>query len=293
MKTRNHLKAWIIFSVYLIATCALLLWGYSVQKPAVEQQEFPFTITYAYQGQMETISGVYVAEYCRDAKYIGDHSMAWFGYIKDHNRLELDYYRVLDFGDRLFSINLNINPGYLMGDPAYAGMVCQPTGQYNCSDDMEEYIVTDPAELEKLGFTVVDWSYPLPIENTFSFGGISLSGEGTVYTTAIAIAALLACMFLIRKDPKTVYSNLDRFGIVLNLLIAIIAFPFILIVSALSEIVADASICQQILYFTPALTALGIAASLTLRRLGYRRIGFGIKFVGLVIFALCVLIESL
>lgn len=289
MKTRNYLKAWIIFGVYVTVTCALLLFGYSVQKPAVERQEFPFSINYAYQGKNETISGVYVAEYSQDAKYIGDNAIAWFGYIKDHDRLSLDYYRVVEFEDEVFSVNLNMSPGHLMGDPAYAGFVCQPTAQYNSFDGTNETVITDPAELEKMDFSIIGWSYPEPIENTFSFGGFCLSSEGTIYTAVIAVAALLACMILIRKDPKLVYGHLDRFSIVLNLLIAIVAFPFILIVSALSEIVADASVCQQILYFTPALTVLGIAASLTLRRLGYRRAGFWCGFVGPAIFALLML----
>ena len=67
MKTDNRLKAWIIFGAYIAATCALLIFGYSVQTPAVKQQEFPFTITYTYQGTTDTISDIYVAEYVREA----------------------------------------------------------------------------------------------------------------------------------------------------------------------------------------------------------------------------------
>ena len=63
MKTKNHLKAWIIFGVYLTVTCALLLIGYSVKKPAVKRQEFPFTISYTYQGKNETISDEFHKEW--------------------------------------------------------------------------------------------------------------------------------------------------------------------------------------------------------------------------------------
>ena len=71
MNTKNLKKARVILVVYLIATLALVLFGYSVQKPKVARQEFPFTVTYSYQGETKTISDVYVGEYVRKAKYLG------------------------------------------------------------------------------------------------------------------------------------------------------------------------------------------------------------------------------
>lgn len=293
MKTKNHLKAWMILGVYLTATCILLLLGYSVKKPAVKRQEFPFTITYSYQGKTETISDVYVAEYVRDAKYIGDDSLLWSGHIKDHDMRTYDYYTIADLEGQLFSINLNMTPGYLMGDPRYADYTCEPTAQYNGFDGVDEIVITDPAELAQMGFSMMSWTYPEPIENMFSFGGISLSSEASAYTAALAVLALLAGMILIRKDPELKYGRLDKVSIVLSFAVAIYAFPFILIVSMLSEIVADASIGQQILYLTPALTALGLSASITLRRLGKKVAGFYIQFAGPAIFALFVLFGSI
>ena len=292
MNTKNLKKAKIIFVIYLIATLALLFLGYSVQKPKVAQQEFPFTITYSYQGETQTISDVYLGEYVRSAKYLGDDSLAWYGYIKDHNRLESDFYRIGEINGQAFSINLNIEPGYLMGDPKFAGSVCQPTGVCHSFDGTNEITVTDPAELEKLGFSIVNWEYPKPIENAFSFGGISLSSEATIYTAAIAVLALLACMILIKKDKELTYGTLDKISILLNILVIVIGFPFILIVSSLSEILAEVSSIQQLLYFSPALTVIGIAASVTLRRMGHKNLGFLIQFAGPVVFALSILIEN-
>ena len=117
MNVKNLRKAKIILAVYLLATLTLLLLGYSVRKPEVTQQEFPFTVTYSYQGETKTISDVFVGEYVRTAKYLGDDSVIWYGYIQEHNRLESDFYRVGETGGQAFSINLNLEPGYLMGDP--------------------------------------------------------------------------------------------------------------------------------------------------------------------------------
>lgn len=292
MRTKNLKRAKYILIVYLIATLALLLLGYSVRGPRVARQEFPFTITYSYQGETKTISDVYVGEYVRRAKYIGDDSVGWYGYIQDHNRLESDFYRVAEIDGQVFSINLNLEPGYLMGDPAYAGSVCQPTGVYLGFDGTNEITVTDPVQLAGLGLVIVSWEYPEPIANSFSFGGLSLSSEATIYTAIIAIAALLACLILVKRDKEIVYGKMDKAAIMLNFLITIVVFPFIFMVSVLSEIIADDSIWQQILYLTPALTILGVAASVAMRRCGYKKSLF-VQFVGPILFALGILIVPL
>lgn len=290
---KNIRKAWIILSIYLAATCALLVFGYRVQKPAVKRQEFPFTITYCYDNQTQTISDVFVAEYAPDAKYIGEDAIGWYGYIKDHDIMQNDFYRIAETETQFFGININIEPGYLMGDPKYAGSECAPSLVYHGFDGTEDIAVTDPAELKQLGFSLVSWEYPEPIENRFSNSGLSLSSEATIYTTAIAVVAMLVCVILIRRDPKHTYGTLENISIFLNFLMVFVAFPYILVASALSEIIADASFLQQILYLTPALTAIGVGASVTLRRMGYKKISFWIQFAGPVTFLPLLLLTCL
>ena len=290
MKRKNQRRAMLILGIYLLATCVLVLSCYCVQTPAVQQQEFPFTITYSYQGRTQTISDVYVAEYVRAPKYIGDDTISWYGYIKDRNRLEADFYRVAETPDGVLSINLNIEPGYIMGDPRYAGTLCQPAGVYQSSD---EDTVTDPARLEQMGLVILGWEYPYPTVNSFSFGGVSLSSEATILTSVLAAAALAACMIVIKKRAKLKYGTLDKINTVFNFIVTIVAFPIILVTCALSEIVADASAMQQLLYLAPALTVLGVAASVTLRRMGYKWLSFAVQFVGPVVFRLILMLETL
>ena len=256
-------------------------------------QEFPFTITYTYRGSTRTIEEVYVAEYCRTDQYIGDDDITWYGYVRDWNRLESGYCRVVEEAGRTFSINLNIEPGYLMGDPDYADAVIAPTGVSFDTTVDSDMGLTDPAELEKLGFTIDSFDYPEPIENSFRWGGISLSSQATMFTAALSAAALVACLILIRREPGVTYGILDKLSIGLNFLVAIIAFPFILITSVLSEILSDATAWQQLLYLAPAITVLGIAASVVLRRMGHKAFGFVIQFIGPVVFALTVWIEGI
>ena len=293
MKMDKSRKALLILGIYLLATLALLFGGYSVREPAVKMQEFPFTITYTYRGSTRTIEEVYVAEYSRNDQYIGDDDITWYGYVRDWNRLESDYCRVVEEEGRTFFINLNIEPGYLMGDPDYADAVIAPSGVSFDTTVDSDMGLTDPEELEKLGFTIDGYDYPEPIENRFRWGGISLSSQATMFTAALSAAALVACLILIRREPGVTYGILDKLSIGLNFLVAIIAFPFILITSVLSEILSDATAWQQLLYLAPAITVLGIAASVVLRRMGHKVVSFVIQFLGPVIFALTVWIEGI
>ena len=286
MKRQIPRAAWIILALHLSATALLLCFGYGIQKPAVQKQEFPFTITYTYQGQQQTISEVYVAEYSPFAKYLGDRPLAWFGYRLDQDRLESDFIRIAQNDTHAFSIDLNLEPGWLMGDLADAD--CAPSGLAIRLEDGTR--ITDPEALEQLGFRLEGWTYPQPIENRFSFGGFSLSSEAVLYTSAIAIVSLVLCLIFVKKDRTQMGGALNKLGIALELLVIAVAFPFMLILSTLSEILGDTSVLQQLLYLSPALTVTGVGASMVLRRRGYALPGLLMLLIGPVLFALAVLI---
>lgn len=288
MKKQIPRAAWIILALHLSATALLLCFGYGIQKPAVQKQEFPFTITYTYQGQQQTISEVYVAEYSPFAKYLGDRPLAWFGYRLGQDRLESDFIRIAQNDTHAFSIDLNLDPGWLMGDGTQPDIPCVPTGMAIRLDDGTR--ISDPGQLEQLGFRLEGWTYPQPIENRFSIGGISLSSEAVLFTSAIAIVSLVLCLIFVKKDRTQMGGTLNKIGIALNLLLIAVAFPFMLIVSTLSEILGDTSVLQQLLYLTPAMTVTGVGASMVLRRRGYALPGLLIQFTGPVLFALAVLI---
>ena len=286
MKRQIPRAAWIILALHLSATALLLCFGYGIQKPAVQKQEFPFTITYTYQGQQTTISEVYVAEFSPFAKYLGDKSLGWFGYRLDQDRLESDFIRIAQNDTHAFSIDLNLEPGWLMGDLADAD--CAPSGLAIRLEDGTR--ITDPEALEQLGFRLEGWTYPQPIENRFSFGGFSLSSEAVLYTSAIAIISLVLCLIFVKKDRAQMGGALNKIGIALELLVIAVAFPFMLILSTLSEILGDTSALQQLLYLTPAMTVTGVGASMVLRRRGYALPGLLIQLAGPAVFALTVLI---
>ena len=280
--------AWIILGVHFALTALLLIFGYGVQKPAVQKQEFPFSITCTHGGEHKTITKVFVAEYTTSARYLGDRSLGWFGYIRDQDRLSPDFIRIAEDETYALSVNLNLDPGWLMGDKTYADRTCAPTLLAIRLADGSR--ITNPEELEKIGFRLDGWEYPQPIENRFSFGGISMSSEAVLYTSVLAIAALLLSLIFVKKDREQPDTGLNKIGIVVNLLVVALAFPFILIVSTLSEILGDTSVLQQLLYLAPALTLACVSASVVLRRRGYSMMSFLIQFIGPAVFALAVLI---
>ena len=223
---------------------------------------------------------------------MGDDSINWFGYIKDRDRLEYNYYTIAEREGISYSINLNIEPGYLMGDPNYANSEAAPDLLILSFDGTNELRFEDPAEVKEMGFYLVDFEYPEPIENSFSFGGVALSGEAALFTAAIAVLASPACMIAMKKDEELTYSALDKVSTLLNFAIIIVAFPIILISAYLSEIVSNASFLYQLLYLTPAVTALGVAASVTARRMGRKQLSLLIQFAGPVLFGLILLLEN-
>ena len=102
--------------------------------------------------------------------------------------------------------------------------------------------------------------------------------------------SLVLCLIFVKKDRAQMGGTLNKIGIALNLLLIAVAFPFMLIVSTLSEILGDTSVLQQLLYLSPALTVTGVGASLVLRRRGYALPGLLIQLAGPAVFALTVLI---
>ena len=105
-------------------------------------------------------------------------------------------------------------------------------------------------------------------------------------------ALLVSALFMALSIGVSLFHGRDSgFGpLMISFVITLIvgAFPFIFVVSALSEIVADTSVWQQILYFTPALTVLGIAASVAMRRCGYGKHSLWIQLVGPILFVLMI-----
>lgn len=292
MKLHKFRLPLIILAVYLLATAALLLLGYRVEAPAVQQAEFPYSITYSLQGEEATLRGVFLCRCLSRPKYLGESNLGFDGYIKDHDDAHRDFYRVLETPEGSFCINLNLDPQYLLGAaPApREDLAMVPTGVWNAADDTR---VEDPAALEAMGFRLLSWEYPQPLENRFVFSGFALSSEASLLCGLLALAALLACLILVRRDRARPFRTLDRVSAVLGILLLVLFYPFVQVVAMLSELVPTSPVIDTAFYLLPALTLLGIAVSLVFRRRGFHKTGLLAQLAGPALLGLILLADRL
>lgn len=287
--------------VYVIAS---VLFCYTT-KPEISRGEFPFSYTYEYKGETKTISGVYVCEYSGSYTIHDEHKRYWKGeafydYVEDPENPH-----IIEQNDELMttlSIQENMEPGYFMGDPLHKDHYAiyglngpEPYIQYY---DYKNDIYLDSENrdevLESIGFKVIETNYPEPIENSFSFSGISYEADNVIIFIAVMLVFLLLCIIFVRKDKEHKYSILDKLGIILNFIVGIFALPFISITCMLFGIVeSNVELLNQIIYNIPSVTILCLALSIVFRRKGFSNTGFWIQFAGPLLYVLSLVADTL
>ena len=145
-----------------------------------------------------------------------------------------------------------------------------------------------------IGFKVIDYSYPEPIENTFAFSGFSILHAGSMLAMlVVGLLTIVACLVFVKKDKTVPYKVLDKLSVLVNFAVCFLAIPFITICTAFLQLTMSTdNLLYQIFLCTPALTAFTVAASVTLRRNGFTKTGFFVQFVGPVLFFVPVALES-
>lgn len=293
MKTKKLSAAMILLvAMVLVYIVATVLFCYKT-RPAVTEGEFPFSITYEYEGETKTLSGVFKCEFFDSATILGEHNRYWEQETVYDNPENLEQPFVIEQNDlqqTTISLHENMSAGYFMGDPldqdyyeVYGYESVEPYASYY---DYENEIYLDgiSAEeaLESVGFRIVDFTYAEPIENRFFFSGIEYEADNIIIFVAIMFVFLILCLIFVRKDKEYRYAGLDKFGIVLNCLTGFIAVPmifFFCLFFGLAE--SSVEIINQIVYSIPPFAILCLALSVVFRRKGYSKIGFFIQFGGL------------
>ena len=108
----------------------------------------------------------------------------------------------------------------------------------------------------------------------------------------VGLLTLIVCVIFVKKGEGVVYSALDIIGIVLNFLSAIVALPFIsFVVSLVQAYKTGPDWIYQVYLCMPPIMALSLAASVSLRRKGFRLSGFLIQFLDIAIFVILAIFE--
>lgn len=283
MKNKSLKLPIIIIAIgIIIAIVAYLL--LSMQKtPTVAKQDFNFSITYKLDGETKTINGVYSSRFTGfGANGVDPLCRYYEGTYKVEGETD---------GDRCFTIAEKdgyelyivalLNDYYLMGDEeneSYDSYTEGPTLEAKDKDG-NQYDETEMPDV--FDAEIVSFKYPKPIENTFYFTGFAgLYAVSTGAMILIGILTLILCMIFVRKGDGVEYRVLDKLGIALNFIAVLFVLPIIYIAAVFVQAYKiGPDWLYQAYLCIPQIIPFSIAASLSLRRKGFRKIGFFIQFL--------------
>lgn len=286
MKSKKLFLPTIILAVSVLAICVYSIVSSIAVKPTVTKGEFPFSITYEFNGETVTINDVYKAYYDKNDGYADTKSRIYLGEIGDTGEDNTIYTIKKDETGRI-ELWTHFYPDYLMGDPEYDYFddeAFEP-GIYYYDKDENEFC--DKETLSAQGVKLISFEYPTPIENSFVFSHISyFSSQVVIPILLITLLALLAIIIFVRKEKELKYKAIDIISIVLNFIICFTLLPFVSVLAVFIDIEGGGpEFYNQVMYFIPAFTVLCIAASVALRRKGYGVKSLIVQLIGPAVFA--------
>ena len=159
-----------IFNLLIVMLLLLLcLTSCSTPRPEIKKGEFDFSITYELDGEVKTISGVYVCEFDGiDFVLDGGFHRVWEGYIKDDTTEEAIQLKIAADGGEV-DLNLGLDPDTFMGDPHWDGYEpFAPWISVKVVTDEGMYFENDETIIaETYGAKIISYDYDEPIQNTF------------------------------------------------------------------------------------------------------------------------------
>ena len=289
-----RIPAIIIAIGIIVAIAAGLL--VSMQKmPTVTKQDFDFSITYKLDGEIKTLNGAYSSRFTGfGANGVDPLCRYYEGTYKVEGETDGDRCFTIAEKDgyKLYIVAL-LNDAYLMGDvenDSYDSYNEGPTLEAEDKDgnQYDETQLPDVFDAE-----IVSFQYPEPIENTFRFSGFSgLHTTGMGVMVLIGILVLVLCMIFVKKADDIQYLVLDKVGIALNFAAIFFALPILYLAAALIQAYPTGpDWIYQAYLCIPQIIPFSVAASLSLRRNGFRKSGFFIQFLAPVIEIIVAVLE--
>lgn len=273
----------LISAVFLTALYAVV--SNIAKKPIITEGEFPFSITYEVDGETVTINDVYRTYYEGNGGYADTMSRNYVGEIGDMGEGNTCYIIKSEEKTRV-ELYTHFYADYMMGDSEYEYFDDEPFEPRIYYYDAEEQEYSDEETLTAHGVKLISFEYPEPIKNSFTFSHISYcSGAVVLPALLIAIVALIAIMIFVKKETGLKYKAIDVISIVFNFIISLSYLPLVTILGLFIDIEGGGpEFYYQVIYFIPAFSLLCIAASIALRRKGYRVLSLVVEFVGPVVF---------
>ena len=280
-------------AIVLTAICTLVI--NIALKPTITEAEFDFYIEYELDGERIVIDETYKAHYVGNGGYTGTKERHYSGQLGDFEEDSRMVTIKQEAAGRI-EINTNIFADYMMGDAEdHDYFTYDPFEPQLLYYDAMEQEYSDAETLLEHGAKLISWEYPEPIENSFVFSHFSISNcEVVLPALLIALVAMIVTIIFVKKDADYVKKPLDVIATVFNYIVGIMTVPFFTIIAFLGDALGDnESFFSQVTYYVGAITILSIAASIALRRKGYKVIGFIIQFAGPVLFFVVYMISSI
>ena len=291
MKNKKLSLPVIILAVAILAISIYSVISSLAFKPTVTEVEFPFSIPYELDGERVTIEDVYKVHYVRNDGYADTKSRVYAGELKSSGEDNTLYTLKKDENTRV-ELWTHFYADYLMGDTEYDYFDDEPFEPKIYYYDAQETEYHDEETLAAQGVKLISFEYPTPIENSFVFSHIShFSGAVVLPTLLISLLALIATIIFVRKEKELKYKAVDIISIVFNWIIGILYLGFISILAFFIDIEGGGpELYYQIMYFIPAISVLCLAASVALRRKGYRKSSLITEFIGPAVFAIYLIV---
>ena len=278
MKLGKRENIFLITSALILAAAVIFVFVETrVSGPEITYHEFSIPVTYEEYGEVQTQTVTYCGQYWEE-----DHS--FHVYYEDsglHDTVNMKE----ENGNAIWWLQLEMEPGYLMGDPAYADFYAdgmpEPSIGYFDEEWNEHSGVT---EAEPHGIKLIGCEYPEPIENRIVEKGVKLDHMDIGVLTALAFVILLLGIILVKKEEGVVYQSRDKAARILNVAIGVLALPLLFLLGDEWELVAGQPVDSILAALMAPVTVLGICASVILRRKGKSLPGMMVQFAGLLLF---------
>ena len=278
MKLGKRENIFLITSALILAVAVIFAFvGTRVSGPEITYHEFSIPVTYEEYGEVKTQTVTYCGQYWEE-----DHS--FHVYYEDsglHDTVNMKE----ENGNAIWWLQLEMEPGYLMGDPAYADFYAdgmpEPSIGYFDEEWNEHSGVT---EAEPHGIKLIGCEYPEPIENRIVDKGVKLDHMAIGVLTALAFVILLLGIILVKKEEGVVYQSRDKAARILNVAIGVLALPLLFLLGDEWELVVGQPVDSILAALMAPVTVLGICASVILRRKGKSLPGMMVQFAGLLLF---------
>ena len=293
MKSKDMRILAVILALGLIAAVAVSLVTCIVRKPAITQQEFPYSVTYQLDGETHTLEGIY---HCRFA-YTGHGSEPLVRYyegtyLTNPDEVHPGSHTIAEKDGLELCIVTVFFDRYLMGDTKGEPDANFRYDPYLAVLDRDSIEYVDEQMLGQFDAELISWELPEPVENSFVFAGFShLHDDSMFATVAVGILVILASMIFVKKDPSIAYKALDKVSTVVNFIMVLAVLPIITAAIWFAQILdsgVDFLFCLTLCM--PAVMAFSVAVSIALRRNGFRKSGFFVQFVGPVLMELLLLL---